>query len=556
MQDAKPAVKAEPESSAKDSKTQSKTECVENRKNSGQRKTKVRSWYIPPGIPVFLFLGLQLIVIWVALVVISAMWPGNRIAALVFEQKNRSRLLVEVTSQSRSNLHAAQIALARADQAGFDNISILESRTIGQGLLLATELTKLFAKPTPLNFETAAARSGASARIAAAIMILDARTQQRLSQGGVKLIWRALFPFLDKDVESSPLTPLEEARYSELLKAWILENGGATTLGAKDLDLMALLLGIGMAAGALRAAVSIATRYKYGKLQARWVPSALIRPVEGGLLAVAFYFVLRAGLFTANVGAAPGQDAAAKSVPDPTNLFGAYTIAMFAGLFSREAMEKLRSVAEAFFDKTVEDKRPSIVTGNVSMARFSSLAIAHPRAFLKDLQNTSDDDGADAILKKELGKDFEELKDDKVGDERKIALVSAALNRLMDAPDLQTRFQKASGAEKTKALLEPLATDSKERFVLNRHLLQETYAADLLWQWKVLLHGANFRPDSIVSIEGRPISPPDRSGFIDPATLCMDLTGERYKPGTELSFAVSNPSPDAGHSDTFKVTLG
>jgi hypothetical protein len=68
-----------------------------------------------------------------------------------------------------------------------------------------------------------------------------------------------------------------------------------------------------------------------------WVPFNLMLPVVGALGGTIFYVVLRAGLFS------PSGSA------EEASPFGFTAVAMLVGLFSEEAMEKLRQIAANVF---------------------------------------------------------------------------------------------------------------------------------------------------------------------------------------------------------------
>jgi hypothetical protein len=68
-----------------------------------------------------------------------------------------------------------------------------------------------------------------------------------------------------------------------------------------------------------------------------WLPFNLMLPVVGALGGTVFYLVLRAGLFSPSTSA------------DTASPFGFAAVAVLVGLFSEEAMEKLRQVAANVF---------------------------------------------------------------------------------------------------------------------------------------------------------------------------------------------------------------
>jgi hypothetical protein len=70
-----------------------------------------------------------------------------------------------------------------------------------------------------------------------------------------------------------------------------------------------------------------------------WVPFYLVKPVLGAAVGTLFYVILRAGLFSPSTNA---RD---------TSPYGFAAVAALAGLFSDQALEKLKKVAEEFFEK-------------------------------------------------------------------------------------------------------------------------------------------------------------------------------------------------------------
>lgn len=85
------------------------------------------------------------------------------------------------------------------------------------------------------------------------------------------------------------------------------------------------------------------------ELRWSWIPFYLLKPVLGAVLATLLYFVLRAGLFSPS---ASTQQASP---------YGFAAISALAGLFSDQAVEKLKKVAEEVFEK-VQPTKDSIET--------------------------------------------------------------------------------------------------------------------------------------------------------------------------------------------------
>jgi hypothetical protein len=69
----------------------------------------------------------------------------------------------------------------------------------------------------------------------------------------------------------------------------------------------------------------------------------LLRPLEGAVIALAFYLVLRGGLI--------GSNAADQTTAKVISIYGMAGIAVLVGMFSQEAVAKLKVVAETLFSK-------------------------------------------------------------------------------------------------------------------------------------------------------------------------------------------------------------
>jgi hypothetical protein len=117
------------------------------------------------------------------------------------------------------------------------------------------------------------------------------------------------------------------------------------------------LLILVMTAGALGSLVhALRSAYWYvgnRNLVRSWIPKYLLQPFCGAALAVLFYFIVRGGFFSAQAGSAQ------------TSPLGFCALACLVGLFSEQALLKLKQVAETVF-MTVEhgkDSSPPVVEG-------------------------------------------------------------------------------------------------------------------------------------------------------------------------------------------------
>lgn len=96
----------------------------------------------------------------------------------------------------------------------------------------------------------------------------------------------------------------------------------------------------GAIGGMVHAIRSLAVYVGSRRLKWSWAPFYLLKPILGAVLATLLYFVLRAGLFSPSAST------------DQASPYGFAAIAALAGLFSDQAVEKLRAIAEELFQKT------------------------------------------------------------------------------------------------------------------------------------------------------------------------------------------------------------
>jgi hypothetical protein len=126
----------------------------------------------------------------------------------------------------------------------------------------------------------------------------------------------------------------------------------------------------GALGGSVHTLRSIAWYIGERKLKWSWLPFYVLRPLVGATLATVFYFVLRAGLFS------PSAQTRA------TSPYGFAALAALVGLFSEQAVEKLKKVAEQFFQEAPKgadqapqsDAAPAQIEG-VESATPSSTAV-------------------------------------------------------------------------------------------------------------------------------------------------------------------------------------
>ncbi|TFH47211.1 MAG: hypothetical protein E4G94_00650 [ANME-2 cluster archaeon] len=103
-------------------------------------------------------------------------------------------------------------------------------------------------------------------------------------------------------------------------------------------------------AGALGSLVhALRSFYKYvgnRELVWSWVAMYIMLPFVGSALALVFYFIMRGGFFSTD------------ATVQQTSPFGFVALAALVGLFSEQAVGKLKEVAETLLIKTEKEKNP------------------------------------------------------------------------------------------------------------------------------------------------------------------------------------------------------
>jgi len=130
-----------------------------------------------------------------------------------------------------------------------------------------------------------------------------------------------------------------------LVQMWPLTDSSDSTIqffnSTFELSNDGRLLLIVIISGALGSCVhvirSLSSYIGERKLMWSWIPMYIFRPFAGAILALVIYLVLRGGLFSSN---AEIQD---------TSTFGFAGIATLAGMFSEQAVLKLKEIAEQVF---------------------------------------------------------------------------------------------------------------------------------------------------------------------------------------------------------------
>lgn len=145
------------------------------------------------------------------------------------------------------------------------------------------------------------------------------------------------------------LTALSAALFYVLLKLWALQFKAGewittTIFGSEahvsaELQLLIVASIAGALGGLLYAVRALYKHVAFHDLTRRWLFAYALSPVMGAILGMFSYFLARGGFFS--------SAAAAASV----NLHGVAAVACLMGLFSQQAVQKLKRVAETMLEK-------------------------------------------------------------------------------------------------------------------------------------------------------------------------------------------------------------
>jgi uncharacterized membrane protein YeaQ/YmgE (transglycosylase-associated protein family) len=144
----------------------------------------------------------------------------------------------------------------------------------------------------------------------------------------------------------APLPPLPAASESpapigEQLKtapvAMPIKFFGKCVMTSFDERLLLLVIVAGILGSFIHGATSLADYIGNDRFNYRWTWFYLLRPVIGMALALVFYFVIRGGFLTTNVGATD------------INPYGIAALAGLVGMFSKQATDKLSEVFSTLF---------------------------------------------------------------------------------------------------------------------------------------------------------------------------------------------------------------
>jgi hypothetical protein len=131
-----------------------------------------------------------------------------------------------------------------------------------------------------------------------------------------------------------------DGTWEKTWSCWVVEAGCRAEDDTRLIVIVLLGGGVGAMVHAIR---SFSAHIGARRLSKGWAWWYVLRPLEGAVMALAFYLVLRGGLL--NTSGSNGSSAANISI------YGVTGIAVLVGMFSREAVEKLKDLAETLFAK-------------------------------------------------------------------------------------------------------------------------------------------------------------------------------------------------------------
>ncbi|MCU0238763.1 MAG: hypothetical protein MUC29_04915 [Pyrinomonadaceae bacterium] len=115
----------------------------------------------------------------------------------------------------------------------------------------------------------------------------------------------------------------------------------------KNGQILWLLIFAGILGAVIRCIYNFFTYWGKGEFNFVWIWYYIFSPFIGGALALVFYFIIRGGFFTVNNDLGNLNN---------LNLYSFTGLSMLVGLFSREALRKLQTIAETVFVKV--EKNP------------------------------------------------------------------------------------------------------------------------------------------------------------------------------------------------------
>ncbi|MCG8570962.1 MAG: hypothetical protein MJB14_12555 [Spirochaetes bacterium] len=126
-----------------------------------------------------------------------------------------------------------------------------------------------------------------------------------------------------------------------LIFIWPFEKDISNFLNLQGERLYLMIVMITGAIGSLIFTMkSFAQHFGANDFNIRWIWWYYLKPFLGSCLALIFYFLIRGGLLTS------------ANSPDQINLYGIAALSSIAGMFTEQAINKLKNVFDTLFTKT------------------------------------------------------------------------------------------------------------------------------------------------------------------------------------------------------------
>jgi hypothetical protein len=274
------------------------------------------------------------------------------------------------------------------------------------------------------------------------------------------------------------------------------------------------------------------------ELSTNWIWFLVLRIPIGIALAVLFYFIIRGGLLIPTV-----QAPSIATAPDATSQLNPYSIAAFsalAGMFSKQATDKLAAVFDVMFEKksnregALGSSRPlKIVPPNLAKGRREDLTVTGT-GFQKDTKATiNGKERAFTPLSETEGKVV--ILDDDVKEKRTLKLVITNPNKDFFEADINVGEPAAANPSKVKPVI--LSTDP------------ELTKGGMVRSMTVT--GQNFQNGCEATIG------PDRreTKFGDDKKITVTLVDQDLDGRSPLKLVVKNPGADGQASEPRDITV-
>ncbi|UCG42964.1 MAG: hypothetical protein JSU73_14085 [candidate division WOR-3 bacterium] len=188
-----------------------------------------------------------------------------------------------------------------------------------------------------------------------------------------------------------------------LIYYWPHVGFGANPRDANGFDLLWIVALAGALGSMVHALRSFYTYVGHGKLAWRWLAMYVLLPFVGATLALVFYLVIRGGFF------APGTPAEAASP------YGFAALAALVGLFSEQAILKLKDVAARLFKEP--ERGSDHFEGPESEGESTPLGAVRPGDAAKEKRAAGDsgktpEPGGDSVTDKSAPPDGDEKRNE------------------------------------------------------------------------------------------------------------------------------------------------